>query len=375
MKKTIALFALATVALFAVGCSNKLGEDMDDGYEDSYLYQSINGVYSVIDTETAVATPLCIDPLCTHRDSDCLFYCVENPMFIGRYMYFLAEFSEQIASHKRLCRYDLSTDELETVYRADGGYILQGAMPVGDCIQFTVYLSSGKYGLMLFDRASGEVKTLNEAPLDVPHYAVAASDGRIYWKSSDGEAYSTNESYGDRKDGDTHPSEAAMYESTYLSLEATGEMRGKFGAALSVYKVTLCDLDSGQKTVVFEETPAYPFLYKDKIFYYEFPEEPLIIGYEDAKKAKPIYEKRGGKLYICDRNGEGGRLLLDIGGMKLAFAETAWLDGKKGVGDYIGIELYSYEENADGTLTRGENKLMLVNIVTGEYKLVTGTGY
>ncbi len=372
MKKTVIL--CICLLMFLCSCQQEptYGEESNNDYTDEYLYQRIDGVYCRINIENAMATPLCPDPLCAHSNESCIFYMIEQPIFLGKYIYYLSGFSEALASFTRLCRFDLTSGKNEVIYETTNGYITQNVSDVGNYIQFCVHLNSNEYNIILFDRESGKLETLNNEPLNIEQTAIYAADERIYWKSQSGELYSTNEAYADRRDGDAHDSAAASNEQATLRMNSTGEIRGK--AYLYVYQVTLYDYATKENTVVLEETPAFPFFYSDMILHYDFFDELPIIGYEkdpeDETKTRPVYEKRGGKLYICNRDGSDNRLLLDISDMGLSFSETAWLDGKKGVGDWIGLELYSYENQEDGTIKRGDNRIMLVNINTGEYKLV-----
>ncbi len=382
MKRFFAFLLLITtlLSLFACRQNTVTGEIYNDDYTDNYLYQKIDGVYCRINVDTGATSPLCPDPLCSHDNKDCPFYNMGgNPFFFGRYVYFQSGYSGEswFTGHTALRRFDLSTGEYTDVYRTDGSYLNSNFHAAGDYIQFCVEtVKDNKTGffIMLHDRKSGQTRQLNTEPTTVPHQLNTARDGRLYWSTHSGERYSTDKDYKDRRDGDIAHSDPGNDENNALILDNLPYMKGEKETLLPVYRLSLYDYETEETRVIFEETPGYPFLYKDNIFYFKLQDSPPLLGYErdkDSNEKRPVYQKRGGKLYICNRDGSEERLLLDISGQMFCFAEITHMEGKVGAGDWIGVRLYSYEQQEDGTVKRADNRLMLVNIITGESKLVS----
>ncbi len=381
MKRFFTFLLLITTVLSLSACHQDTvtGETDNDDYTDNYLYQVIDGIYCRINVDTGATSPLCPDPLCSHDNKDCPFYNMGgNPFFFGKYVYFQSGYSGEgwFVGHTALRRFDLSMGEYTDVYRTDGSYLNSNFHAAGDYIQFCVEtVKDNKTGffIMLHDRKSGQTRQLNIEPTTVPHHLNTVRDGRLYWSTESGDNYSTNKDYENRRDGDIAHSDPTNNENDVLILDLLSDMKGIKYAQLPAYRMSLYEYATGEKKVVFEETPGFPFLYKDKVFYFKFQESPPLIGYrydESLSKQIPVYQKRGGKLYICNRDGSEERLLLDISGQMLCFAEITHMEGKVGAGDWIGVRLNSYEEQEDGTVKRAGNRLMLVNIVTGESKLV-----
>ena len=72
---------------------------------------------------------------------------------------------------------------------------------------------------------------------------------------------------------------------------------------------------------------------------------------------------------MCDPDGTNERLLCDIGDTGCTFADSVGVSGKAGAGDFIGIELYAYDRDGE-YVRRGKSALLLVNIKTGENRIV-----
>ncbi|MBQ8911876.1 MAG: hypothetical protein IJY89_04845, partial [Clostridia bacterium] len=80
-----------------------------------------------------------------------------------------------------------------------------------------------------------------------------------------------------------------------------------------------------------------------------------------------------GKLYICNSDGTGERVLCDLGDAPYAFTVShGILGGKTGVGDWIALWVFRYvpaDENDPEKVKRAENAYLLVNVKTGEWKV------
>ena len=94
-----------------------------------------------------------------------------------------------------------------------------------------------------------------------------------------------------------------------------------------------------------------------------------------------VYDKYGGKLYICNADGSDAKLLCDLTGNNCALdMGPTTVGGCDGVGDYIVWPLWYYEtvdeekqivERREKNVQRDfPDKFAVINYKTGEYKII-----
>lgn len=123
MKKLLSVLLLAFAVLALFSCDGS-------GSGSSFLYLGLNNTMMKIDTETAVATPLCPDPLCKHYTEDCAFYTHDgvSPAVCGNgeTIFFMRRNSN---GDSVVCRDVLKTGVVErlfTVPGSAGGLFIRG---------------------------------------------------------------------------------------------------------------------------------------------------------------------------------------------------------------------------------------------------------
>lgn len=370
MKKSFLVFVLLLAVFLCISCAKD--QETDINYTDNCIYAELNGILYRFNTENGTASPLCPDPLCKHNDKSCPFFCMEaNPVFIGQYVYYLAGAENPID----LCRFDLKSGKYEKLYETNYG-ALSGMNVCGDFAYFNQNRlkenGSVEFFLMKYDIKSKKAYTLTAEPQSVPQYLLAAVDGKLYWYTASGEHYSTDSDYSNKIEGDIGYSEKLTSENYAFIVEPTGEIKGAEGSKLPAFRVLRRDKATGEISTVIDEICSFPLIYGDSILYFKFQDTVPFLGYltdENTNERIAITDKNGGKLYICDLNGENERLLCDITGSGCAFTYTVGVAGKSGTGDFIGIELNTYEENGE-YIIQGKNALLVVNIKTGDSKIV-----
>ena len=377
MRGYAALFILLT-ALICVGCASADGEVSQErgaSYTDNCIYANMNGTFYRFNTDNATASPLCPDPLCGHNDKSCPFFRIKGaPVFRGQYIYYLSGGSD-IGGATQLCSFDLKSGRYEVLYTATGG-TLSGMNEAGGYAYFDLSRTSDsgtvEFLLVKCNVKSKAVTRLTEAAVPVPQFLVSAHDGRLFWNTGSGEYYSTDTAYQNRIDGDRGYADGLSDGDFAFIVEPTGEIKGVPGSRLPAFRLLRKDLTTGEAVTVIPEMCSFPMIYRDCILYFRFQDTVPLVGYmrdEYSGERIAVTDKSGGKLYMCDPDGTNERLLCDISDSGCTFTGAVGVSGKSGTGDFIGIELYTYDMDGE-YVRRGKSALLLVNIKTGENRIV-----
>lgn len=367
------LAAPATLGSCARGELPQVNED----YADSYLYTVLSGVLYKLDTVTAVATPVCPDPLCLHNDKTCCFFGVGNSdiQFVGQYIYYMRD-GRVFEYYTKLCRFDLEKGKYEVLFEPDEGSMTEMYV-TGRYVFFNhVILNSEKqyeYYIYRYDMGTGRATCLSEQ-LQSAQSAYAADEARIFWSDiSTGTYYSTSLDYDSRSDSDrTADANDGSGEYRY-TLERSGFDTEYYADLLRLTRISIAD---GEELVIFDDIACYPVIYHGKIIYTKLG-EPRFLGNaysEDKDEYLPFYDQWGGKYYICDADGSNERVLCDFGDAGyVAQLHQNIIGSKRGVGDWVALWVQTYAPEPggdDGRIARGNNAYLLVNIETGELKEV-----
>lgn len=382
MKKTI-LLLLVFILLFCTSCKNADKPDessSDDDYTDNYIYCKLGDVFYRFNVKTATATPVCPDPLCKHTDDNCPFYGVEDVCFSGKFIYYLKGKTESICD--RLCRFNLENGEYKTLHKTDSGYILRMFI-YNNYVYFnqTVFESDSyvpKYNLLRYNNQSDKTEIMTEAPLDTAQTAYSAEDGRLYWYSdTGGDLYSTDTDYKNRVEGDEVYSSTRLIGKYGYTTLPNGEMLGGPGYKLPAFRVTATDRETGNQFTVLDGVCPVPYIVEDKLLYNLMQDNAELIGYisdDDNGDGEntPVYNRRGGKIYICDEDGENKHLLCDI-------TQSGYIIGEEGAvscgsnGDWFALRVERYtttgEKKGKTIIEHLPDAIILINIITGEYKV------
>ena len=374
MKKFSAILALL-FALMCAACTKDAVPEIDVNYTDNYIYANMNGTFFRFNADNATASPLCPDPLCGHNDEHCPFFHMEgDPVFRGQYIYYLSGGSDY-GGATRLCSFNLQTGRYKVMYTASGG-TLSGMNQAGEYVYCNLSRLSEdgtvSFLLMKCSIKNNAVTSLTDGGLPVPQNLIAARDGRLFWNTGSGEYYSTDMAYQNRIDGDRGYADRLSSGEYSFIVEPTGEVKGVPGSKLPAFRLLRKSRMTGETVTVVPEMCAFPAIYQNSILYFKFQDAVPLIGHmkdEISGEQIAVTDKNGGKLYICDLDGRGERLLCDISDSGCTFTGAVGVSGKSGTGDYIGIELYTYDRDGE-YVRRGKSALLLINIKTGENKIV-----
>ncbi|MBQ8324795.1 MAG: hypothetical protein IJX82_06585 [Clostridia bacterium] len=375
MRRWICLLLAVLTMLTCTACGEEDAPgDAALGYDDPYLYTQIGGVLHRISPYSASVTPVCPDPLCKHEDETCPLYGVENIQFAGQYLYYL-KMSRNWDGTSALCRFDLKNGTFRELYRPEAGTLSN--FYAGEDYVFLNLCGVDEewrnyYHILRFDLAGGEAVQLTKEPLQESQTPLRIENGRVYW-SGDGH-YSTDLEYQDRKDGDRGYSPNVTRKDHVYELESS-EIKGEEGYKQMCFRVVRVDVKTGERVTVTEDAASAPILYEDRVIYGKL-EKLRYLGKvydEETDSWKEQYDKYGGKLYICNSDGTGERVLCDLGDAPYAFTVShGILGGKTGVGDWIALWVFRYvpaDENDPEKVKRAENAYLLVNVKTGEWKV------
>lgn len=375
MMRKMTVFLVLFVTLTCAACTKEAPQEIDVNYTDNFIYANMNGTFFRFCVDNATASPLCPDPLCGHNDEGCPFFHMEGtPVFRGQYIYYLSGGSEY-GGATRLCSFNLQTGRYKVMYTADGG-TLSGMNAAGEDVYFNLnrFSEDGEVSFLLMKChiKNNTITSLTDDGLPVPQNLIAAHDGRLFWNTGAGEYYSTDMAYQNRIDGDRGYAERLSSGEYSFIVEPTGEVKGVPGSKLPAFRLLRKSRMTGETITVIPEMCSFPAIYQDSILYFRFQDMVPFIGYmKDGLSGEQIAvtDKNGGKLYICDLDGKGERLLCDISDSGCTFTGAVGVSGKSGTGDYIGIELYTYDRDGE-YVRRGKSALLLINIKTGENKIV-----
>ena len=385
MKKMLLLILSATMLLCCVSCKDDvafIGGDEDlplgEGYVDNYIYTIIGSVLYRISPYSASCVPMCPDPLCFHDDYSCPFYGVggNDIKMSGKYVYYLKSGEKQSIweqGYKKLCLFDRENGKFEVLYEAEEGSMEDLYLTDEYAFFNLTYLDKEyKYthDICRFDRKSRTVEIMTNEPIEASVHVYADEGERIYWSDDfSNEHYSTDINYQNRIDGDKVYSDNASMGEYHYDLETIGFYADTYEYC---FKLTAINTFTGETELISDTLACVPILYNEKLIYAKHGESKYLglYMYEDSETPKEYYDHRGGKFYICDADGSNERLLCDLEGTGCAVPLHADMVGHNGVGEWIAIDAYSYTEpDENGIIERGENVILLINIVSGEVKV------
>lgn len=380
MKKIVLLLLIASMLFCSVSCKDNgslIGGDKDDAsgdeYVDNYLYTMIGGVLHRISPYSASIVPVCPDPLCFHKDSSCPFYNVDESSIetVGKYIYYLKDGGGWGEYSERLCRFDRESGKFEVVYEPEEGSLLNLSLNSDELyfnLAYTDKNMQNTFDICRLDLSDDKLEILNDEPTKESHRFMSEKDGRLYWRShNDSVYYSTDRDYKNRIDGDRTDKIEKVSGEYYYRLEPVYNTTYTY-----CFKLTAVNTVSGEEIVISEELAGVPVIYGGKIVYAKHG-DPKFLGlylYEDSDEPKELYDRSGGKYYICDPDGSNERLLCDLDGMGCEIMWHSIMLIRDGVGDWIAVEAYHYTKpDENGIIERDDNVYLLINIVSGEVKV------
>lgn len=305
---------------------------------------------------TGTASTVCQDPFCTHNTMTCPFAVASLSMAsVGNVLYFTRRIDDQTYIYS----YNGDDMQLEEIYVSNG--VVSLPFTYNYYLYFTEKLPThveNAYETTIYrlDTQSGRFDTIDCGHPYATIYEI--KDNKIIWK--EGNNYFTTDLDGDCED---------IYELNHC--RQWGNYRYSWEFADGNYKkMTRKDLTTKEEILIFEEDVYSFFFYGDKILYFKPVEDPEV-WYSDAWG--DCYDELGGNVYVMNLDGSDKRLLCHVEDCVI-MSTSFYRNNEMCCGDWIGINTFVYYESLNGPVLTGTD-LLLVNIVTGEYKHVQYNPY
>ena len=305
---------------------------------------------------TGTASTVCQDPFCTHNTMTCPFAIpASNMASIGNVLYF----SNRIDDQTHIRSYNGDDMKLEEIYVSNG--VLSKLFTYNYYLYFTEKLPTNveeeyKTTIYRLDTQSGRFDTIDCGHPFATIYAVR--DSEIIWK--DGNKYFSTDLDGDCED---------VYEINYCRQWGNYRYSWEFSDG-NYKKMTRKDLTTKEEILIFEEDVYSFFFYGDKILYLKPVENPEV-WHSDT--TGDFYDTLGGNVYVMNLDGSDKRLLCHVEDCVI-LSTSMYRNNELCCGDWIGLYTNHFYESPTGPeLT--DTDLLLVNIVTGEYKHIKYNPY
>ena len=397
MKRFLFLVLSVLIAFPFLSC----GKDRIDIEQYAKNYIHINETVPLrVNVKTAVATPLCPDPLCSHDSDNCPFYQANSAWMpvMGQYIYFLSGYGYEKEHHynysTRLCRFDLISGKREVLFEPEdrtltslsafGGYVYFNCVSFEEIREAAPDQAEGysvsvkrSFHIYRYDPTKDAVECLSDEAYDNFHEAYAMRDDRIYWNSYSSALsdYSTDLDYKQLREESGEMVSGRMYNEYIYSLENLDFISYPGNFPLYIYRLNRTNTDTGETAVVLDRFGGWPILHEDNILFTKYNESLDIVGYvvnDETGERNPVYDSWGSRYYICNADGSGERLLCDVrdvGYLLPAYQLSVSNDIAKG--DHIIIRglRHIYEEGTDTILNQAYDYL-LINIKTGEVRVI-----
>jgi len=279
----------------------------------------------------------------------------------------------------KICTYNLFTGKYDVVYETKKSEESITYLYVTERYLFFNLFNSNisshndrRFHLIRYDLQTGESLALAKDALDSIQ-ALSSENGRIYWYDGVNH-YSTDFEYKNKKDNDRGFHKNTSTGGYGFSFTPTGEILKTpniNGSACPEYRITRTNLKTREESVLIESTGTMVVPYNGKLIYTR-PEPAVVIG--KGANGTNIVDRYGSKLFICNIDGSEDRFLCDISGNNcVLFLMSRAIGGKYGVGDYVTWHLWYYEpvKGKPDVLQRGDDRVLVVNINTGEYKILS----
>ena len=306
---------------------------------------------------TGTATTVCQDPFCTHESfAGCPFASRSTKMAsIGNVLYYVVDIEGQAF----LRSYDGDSMKVEEIYTSNG--LLSRIFSYNYYLYFSEHLST---------KVEGDIKT-TVYRLDTQSGALEIIDcghpfakmelievGRIVWED-DLKYYSTDLDGGDWR----------VYEQNYCREWGKYKLRWTLGKW--TYDKMYCkDLTTGEEVLIAEDVADF-YVYSDKLLYVKFVENPQVWITVNGQDKKDLY---GGDIYVVDLDGTDSKLLCHVDSF-IYGGPSPNRNNEFICGDWVGFISENYYEDENGYPSLTFTDMLIVNVITGEYRLIKYNPY
>lgn len=370
MKRKFLFITLAVLIIFLCSCGQKQEQrperkplqtlperitesELDNGEMETgtipgdYIYASANFKLIKYHIPSGTATWVCQDPFCEH-DLNCQFKLPDSRYaVIGNALYYVTEIDGQC----RLRSYDGADMKIEEIRISNG--ILSRLFSYN----YYLYFSESEVEnhniintvIYRWDTQSGALDVIDCGDSYAKINKIEA--GRIVWEKGD-EYFSTDLSGEDERPyTPVLQREWGNYVYTWV-LDANGEF----------IRLSRKDRSTNQEIVIAQDFDWFYF-YGDKVVYWKRTDTPR---YVTSDAGKQIKDEWGGNVYVMNSDGSDAHLLCHV--------EDFYYGSMPPIacGDWVGIISQNYypNENTWGGAAFCLTDMLLVNVVTDEYKLI-----
>lgn len=321
-----------------------------------YIYGvSVNDILIKYHIPSGTATWVCQDLFCTHDESMRCPFAVTPSGYAA--MGNLVYYAKEIDGQWRLRSYDGDSMQVQELLVSNGVinrlftynyylYFSESERVDRSLINTTVYR---------WDAQSGKTETIDCGYPGAEIEKIEA--GRIVWKKGD----------------------------TYFSTDLDGEderdysqiFQREWGNYVYSWKVDSnawyemlwsMDLTTGKKTLIGEDISFFYF-YGDKVVYLKYLDTPRKVVTKET--GKELIDQYGSEVYVMNADGSNNRLVCNLD--EFVFGGTSFRRNNEFVcGDWIGISSSNYypNENTWGGAAFCTTDMLIINVVSGEYKLI-----
>ena len=379
MKRKICLITLAISAILLCSCEKQPNRPMKPPYEKitsseleygdietgtipgDYIYRCFDGLMLKYHIPTGTATPVCQDPFCPHErfGSSCPFAISSRLMTsIGNVLYYNLDSSSSDGQH-HLRSYDADSMKVEEIYTSNG--LLSRIFSYNYYLYFMESLPTQVEGdfkvtFYRYETQSGALEVIDCGHPFARMKLVEA--GRIVWED-DLKYYST----------DLNGDDWRVYEQNYC--REWGKYLVRWTLGKRTYDKMYCkDLTTGEEVLIAEDVADF-FVYGDKLLYVKFVENPKVWITVDGDDHKDFY---GGDIYVVDLDGTDGKLLCHVDGFMYG-GPSPDRNNEFICGDWVGFCSENYYDDEYGNHNLTFTDMLIVNVVTGEYRFIKYNPY
>ena len=372
MKRRFFIMILALLALFTCSCEQKpperpafekitsselaYGEVETGTIPGDYIYRSIDGFLLKYHIPSGTATPVCQDPFCTHEryTSSCRFIVNESQMAsIGDMLYYAVE--NEDVWHLR--SYDGDSMQVEEICVSSG--VLARLFRYNYYLYFSEILPTKNEGetkttIYRLDTQNGTTEVINCGESSAIIDCIEA--GRIVWNLN-GKYLST----------DLEGDDMAAYDQ--MRVREWGKYRLRWELGERTFDKIYCkDLTTDKEVLIAQDIASF-YVYGDKLLYFKYA--PVRVWTDE--NGVEIKDRYGGNVYVVNLDGTGDHLLCHVEEFSFMGGSSA-RNNEFVCGDWVGFVTESYLSLESSPMLSLTN-MLLVNVITGEYRLIKYNPY
>ena len=379
MKQKLIAFVLVLTALLTCSCSREREESIIDKITSSVLSEgeietgTIAGDYIFRYVQegsqqlllkyhipTGTVTTVCQDPFCAHEFTCPFAIGASRFAAIGDILYYVQEGEKQ----NEIRSYNGDDMQIKQVYTSDG--VLGNLFTYNYYLYFTDVKPGEKTEFIAtvyrLDTQTNKILEINTTTESDKIYKI--KDNKIIWrKGSDYHSTDLNGNF--LKKIKREDKQWGNY--TYRTeINVEGQLTWE-NFKLDLYRT---NISTGEEKLVAKDIGFFYF-YGERIIYFKSTGKKTLINTFDGLN---WYDYFGGNVYVMNLDGSDSRLLCHVDNCSINSLSTN-RNNELICGDWIGIIAENYYEDQYGNVSLLLSDLLLVNVITGEYRYAAYNPY